>query len=87
MLIAWTGEGGGWCGRWKLLHISWLFAVGAGAACGVHTGWVLKPSTATAVLYYLGNFPDVFPSSFDLAALVFPAFSLWLRLMVQIDWW
>jgi hypothetical protein len=62
-------------------------AVGARAACGVHTGWVLKPSIDTAVLYYLGNFPDVFPSSFDLVALVFPAFSPWLRLMVQIDWW
>jgi hypothetical protein len=60
---------------------------GGWSGCGVHMGWVLKPSIVTAVLYYLGNFPDVFPTSFDLAALVFLAFSYWLRLMVQIDWW
>jgi hypothetical protein len=52
-----------WCGRWKLfIHpLLWCWS---NLRCAY--GWCL--TLVTAVLYYLGNFPDVFPT-FDLAAL------------------
>jgi len=55
------------CGRWKLLQTSIAMVLEQLAVCN---GCL---ALATAVLYYLGNFPDVFPI-FDLLLCVFAGF-------------